>query len=151
MHKTNHAFLHHRGYNYISPKENFVIARPRDTRFLVPEKNRAAQNRTSWGLYLCTKRDFFSKNSVSARLLAKIRVSQGYCYVVQCTHLSLSGFPHFLIEEKDNKEMPQLYTILYTLFQLQAYHLNLIPLAVRVSCMSELSHKTNKQVVEFGP
>ena len=26
---------------------------------------------------------FFSKNSVSPRLLAKIRVCQGYCYVVQ--------------------------------------------------------------------
>ena len=26
---------------------------------------------------------FFSKNSASPRLLAKIRASQGYCYVVQ--------------------------------------------------------------------
>ena len=40
-------------------KEN--TARPRDTRFLVPEKNRAVQNRTSWGLYLCTKGNFFFK------------------------------------------------------------------------------------------
>ena len=61
---------------------NFVCtARPRDTRFLVPGKNRAAQNRASWGLYLCTKWDFFSKNSVSSRLLFKIRVSWGYTYV----------------------------------------------------------------------
>ena len=51
-----------------------ITARPRDTRNLVPEKNRAAQNRASWGLYLCTKWDFFPKNSVSARFLAKIRV-----------------------------------------------------------------------------
>ena len=36
-------------------------ARPRDTRILVPEKNRAAQIRASWGLYLCTKWDFFFK------------------------------------------------------------------------------------------
>ena len=50
-------------------------ARPRDTRFLVLEKNRAAQNRALWGLYLCTKWDFLSKNSVSSRLLFKIRVS----------------------------------------------------------------------------
>ena len=28
---------------------------------LVPEKKRAAQNRTSWGFYLCTKWDFFQK------------------------------------------------------------------------------------------
>ena len=56
-------------------------------------------------------------------------------------YLTLSDFPPFLIEEKDEKEMPQLYIILYTLFQLQANHLNLIPLAVRVSCMSGLSHK----------
>jgi hypothetical protein len=82
--------------------------------------------------------DFFSKNRVSARLLAKICVSQGYCYVVQCTHLNLSGFPHFLIEEKGKKEMPQLYIILYTLFQLQAYHLNLIPLAVEFTTQLEL-------------
>ena len=111
-------------------------ARPRDARFLVPEKKRAAQNRTSWGLYLCTKWIFFSKNRVSARLLVKISVSQGYCYVIQCTLYYI-----FAIEEKDKKEMPQLYIILYTHFQLQAYHLNLIPLAVRVSCMSGLSHK----------
>ena len=80
---------------------------------------------------------FFSKNRVSARLMAKIRVSQGYCYVVQCTlsaYLTLSGFPIFLIEEKN--KMPELYIILYTLFQLHAYHLNLILLVVRVSCMS---------------
>ena len=59
--------------------------------------------------------------------MAKIRVSQGYCYVVQCTlsaYLTLSGFPIFLIEEKN--KMPELYIILYTLFQLHAYHLNLI-------------------------
>ena len=62
-----------------------TTARPWDTLFWVPEKNRAMQNRASWGLYLCTKWIFFPKNSVSARLLAKIRVSQGYCYVVQCT------------------------------------------------------------------
>ena len=30
-------------------------ARPRDTRILVLEKNRAAQNRASRGLFLCTK------------------------------------------------------------------------------------------------
>ena len=58
-------------------------ARPRDTRILVPEKNRAAQNRASWGLYLCTKWYFFSKNSVSSRLLFKIRVSWGYTYVLK--------------------------------------------------------------------
>ena len=51
-------------------------ARPRDTRFLVPEKNCAAQNRASWGLCLCTKIDFFSKNRVTSRFLFKIRVSQ---------------------------------------------------------------------------
>ena len=62
--------------------------------------------------------------------MAKIRVSQGYCYVVQCTlsaYLTLSGFPIFLIEEKN--KMPELYIILYTLFQFQAYPLNLIPLS----------------------
>ena len=37
------------------------------------------QNRTLWGLYLCTKRDCFSKNSVSARFGAKIHLCQGYC------------------------------------------------------------------------
>ena len=79
---------------------------------------------------------FFSKNRVSARLLVKISVSQGYCYVIQCTLYYI-----FAIEEKDKKEMPQLYIIPYTLFQLQTYHLTLIPLAVRVSCMSGLSHK----------
>ena len=57
-------------------------ARPQGTWFLVPEKNRASQNRASWGLYLCTKR-FFSKNSVSSRLLFKIRVSWGYTYVLK--------------------------------------------------------------------
>ena len=36
-------------------------ARPRDARILVPEINPAAQNRASWGLYLCTKWDFFQK------------------------------------------------------------------------------------------
>ena len=45
-----------------------ITARPWDTLFLVPEKNRAAQNRTSWGLYLCTEGIFFSKNSVTSRL-----------------------------------------------------------------------------------
>ena len=35
-------------------------------------------------LHLCNKINFFQKIRVSARLLAKIRVSQGYCYVVQC-------------------------------------------------------------------
>ena len=86
-------------------------------------------------VYLCTKWDFFSKNSVSPRLLAKIRVSQGYCYVVQCTvyvkatqyqvlklklfspYFTISGFPPFLIEEKDEEQMPQLYIILYTLLR----------------------------------
>ena len=58
-------------------------ARPRDTRILVPEKNRAAQNRASWGLYLCTKWDFFSKNSASSRLFFKIRASWGYTYVLK--------------------------------------------------------------------
>ena len=58
-------------------------ARPRDTRILVPEKNRAAQNRASWGLYLCTKWDFFYKNRVSSRLLFKIRASWGYTYVLK--------------------------------------------------------------------
>ena len=53
-----------------------ITARPRDTRILVPEKNRAAQNRTLWGLYLCTKEIFFSKNRGPSRLLFKIRVSQ---------------------------------------------------------------------------
>ena len=62
---------------------NFEIARPRDTRILVPEKNRAAQNRASWGLYLCTKWDFFYKNRVSSRLLFKIRASWGYTYVLK--------------------------------------------------------------------
>ena len=39
--------------------------------------------------------------------------------------------------------MPQLYISLHTLFQLQANHLNLIPLAVifRVSCISGLLYK----------
>ena len=60
-----------------------ITARPRDTRILVPEKNRAAQNRASWGLYLCTKWYFFSKNSVSSRLLFKIRASWGYTYVLK--------------------------------------------------------------------
>ncbi len=45
-----------------------TTARPRETRFLVPEKDSAAQNRTSWGLYLCTEVNFFSKNSVTSRL-----------------------------------------------------------------------------------
>ena len=48
-----------------------------------PEKNRAAQNRASWGLYLCTKWDFFTKNRVSSRLLFKIRASWGYTYVLK--------------------------------------------------------------------
>ena len=78
---------------------------------------------------------FFSKNRVSARLLVKIRVSQGYCYVVQCTLYYI-----FAIEEKDIEEMPQLYIIPYTLCRLQASNLNLIPLAVRVFCMSGLYH-----------
>ena len=60
-----------------------VTARPRDTRILVQEKNRAAQNRASWGLYLCTKWDFFTKNRVSSRLLFKIRASWGYTYVLK--------------------------------------------------------------------
>ena len=51
-------------------------ARPRDTRFLVPEKNRAAENRASWCLSLCTKVIFFSKNRVASRPLFKIRVLQ---------------------------------------------------------------------------
>ena len=80
---TNLFYIKRNTVVYISFFWN--TARPWDTLFLVPEKYRAAQNRTSWGLYLCTKWDFFPKNSVSARLLAKIRVSQGYCYVVQCT------------------------------------------------------------------
>ena len=54
--------------------------------FWFQKKKRAAQNRASWGLYLCTKWIFFSKNSVSARFLAKIRVSQGYCYVVSTVY-----------------------------------------------------------------
>ena len=62
---------------------NSYTARPRDTRILVPEKNRAAQNRASWGLYLCTKWDFFYKNRVSSRLLFKIRASWGYTYVLK--------------------------------------------------------------------
>ena len=66
----------------------FSTARPRDTRFLVPGKKRAAQNRASWGLYLCTKWDFFSKNSVSSRLLFKIRVSWGYNYVLKGIFIS---------------------------------------------------------------
>jgi hypothetical protein len=41
-------------------------------------------------LHLCNKIFIFSKKRVSARLLAKIRVSQGYCYVVQCTLYSVS-------------------------------------------------------------
>ena len=45
-----------------STKKN--TARPRDTRILVPEKNRAAQNRPSWGLYLCTKGIFFFQKTV---------------------------------------------------------------------------------------
>ena len=60
-----------------------ITARPRDTLFLVPEKNRAAQNRASWGLYLCSKWDFFPKNRVSSRLLFKIRVLWGYTYVLK--------------------------------------------------------------------
>ena len=70
----NHSF---------SPREHPCTARPRDTRFLVLGKNRAAQNRASWGLYLCTKWDSFSKNSVSSRLFFKIRVSWGYTYVLK--------------------------------------------------------------------
>ena len=38
-----------------------TTARPRDTRFLVPGKNRAAQNRASWGLYLKTVIDTVGK------------------------------------------------------------------------------------------
>ena len=57
--------------------------RPWDTRILVPEKNRAAQNRALWGLYICTKWDFFTKNRVSSRLLFKIRASWGYTYVLK--------------------------------------------------------------------
>ena len=64
-------------------KSKVITARPRDTRILVPEKNRAAQNRASWGLYLCTKWDFFTKNRVSSRLLFKIRASWGYTYVLK--------------------------------------------------------------------
>ena len=64
-------------------KSKVITARPRDTRILVPEKNRAAQNRASWGLYLCTKWDFFYKNRVSSRLLFKIRASWGYTYVLK--------------------------------------------------------------------
>ena len=51
-------------------------ARPLNMMFLVPEKNRVAQNRISWGLYLCTKGFFFSKNRVTSRLLFKVHVSQ---------------------------------------------------------------------------
>ena len=58
-------------------------ARPPDTRILVPEKNCAAQNRASWGLYLCTKWYFFTKNRVYSRLLFKIRASWGYTYVLK--------------------------------------------------------------------
>ena len=65
------------------PLFKWCTARPRDTRILVPEKNRAAQNRASWGLYLCTKWDFFTKNRVSSRLLFKIRASWGYTYVLK--------------------------------------------------------------------
>ena len=73
------------------PGENFGYsisfsgtARPRDTRFLVPEKNRAAQNRASWGLYLCTKVIFFSKNRVTSRLLSKNRVLQVFLLTNSC-------------------------------------------------------------------
>ena len=69
---------------YVQVKDMYILcikkgkstARPRDTRILVPEKNRAAQNRTSWGLYLCTKEIFSSKIRVPSRLLFKIRLSQ---------------------------------------------------------------------------
>ena len=37
-------------------------ARPLNMMFLVPEKNHVAQNRTSWGLYLCTKGHLFLFN-----------------------------------------------------------------------------------------
>ena len=59
-------------------------ARPRDARFLVPEKNRAAQNRASWGLYLCTKVIFFSKNRLTSRLFFKIRVLQVFLWKKSC-------------------------------------------------------------------
>ena len=71
------------GPKILIPRWRMNTARPRDTRILVPEKNRAAQNRASWGLYLCTKWDFFSKNSASSRLFFKIRASWGYTYVLK--------------------------------------------------------------------
>ena len=81
MYACKHASNHGSLQLSLLPKKD--TARPRDTRFLIPEKNRASQNRPSWGLYLCTKWDFFSKNSVSSRLLFKIRVSWGYTYVLK--------------------------------------------------------------------
>ena len=60
---------------FVINRSNYSItARPRETRFLVPEKSSAAQNRTSWGLYLCTEVDFFSKNSVTSRLQCILRL-----------------------------------------------------------------------------
>ena len=61
-----------------------TTARPRDTRFFVPEKNRAAQNRASWGLYLCSKVIFFFKNRVASRLLSKIRALQVLLWTNSC-------------------------------------------------------------------
>ena len=68
---------------FVNQKIRVSTARPRDTRILVPEKNRSAQNRALWGLYICTKWDFFTKNRVSSRLLFKIRASWGYTYVLK--------------------------------------------------------------------
>ena len=62
-------------------------ARPRDTRILVPEKNRAAQNRTLWGLYICTEVDIFSKNSVTSRLQC---ISRLLLCSVQCNSMPLN-------------------------------------------------------------
>ena len=54
----------------------------KDTRFLIGSQN-------TWDTRILAKSladaRFFFENSVSTRLLAKIRVSQGYCYVVLCT------------------------------------------------------------------
>ena len=88
--RTSCSLTNVRLHNSLSESQFWPsTARPRDTRILVPEKNRAVQNRALWGLYLCTKWDFFSKNSVSSRLLFKIRALWGYIFVLKGILLSI--------------------------------------------------------------
>ena len=70
-------------------------ARPRDTRFLVLGKNRAAQNSASWGLYLCTKWDFFFKKQCIFKAFV-----QNQCFVR--LHLCTKGDSYCPFSSRSN-------------------------------------------------